>query len=301
MRDADDAGRPVVGLQLAHGCGQLLEQVVRDRQVIDPQVQLAHRVVKVGVAVFGRNNVFEGEFHAGTAGPRGAVGEGDGAVDDVDGGVEVFQRQRQAGVAEGAVGKAAGYVVAERLAGGGVVSEGGPDRAVAAKLPHLGGGVSVDGGQALHEVGADRHGRQFEGGGQVSGVAPGHGAEANRAGHVGAASPRDGDDAGRVLDCRQGHVLDFQQGRVGAAVWSSSRTVPCSTTTVGSGSLGSQGASRPSRLHRPSRWRTTPQLRSVEFQLADGEGAGRKPLLVVVDDGGRDIEDIFTIQTVGAR
>ncbi len=52
VRDVDDAGRPVVVVELAHGVGQLLEEVVRDGQVIDLQVEFAHRVVQVGSAAF---------------------------------------------------------------------------------------------------------------------------------------------------------------------------------------------------------------------------------------------------------
>ena len=45
------------------------------------------------------------------------------AVDDADRGVEFFERQRQAGVAQFAAGEAAGHVVGEGLRGGGVVGE----------------------------------------------------------------------------------------------------------------------------------------------------------------------------------
>ena len=38
----------------------------------------------------------------------------------------------------------------------------------------------------------------------------------------------------------------------------------------------------------------------MEFQLANGENALGQPLLIVVDDAGRHIEEVLAIQPIGA-
>ncbi len=152
VREVEGAGRPVRLLELAHAVGHLREEVRRHRKMIDAEVEFADDVVNRFGSGFRRSHVPEGKVEAGVSGAGRAVGEGDQAVDDLDDGVEVFQRQRQAGVAEFAVAEVQNSFVGERLGIGGAVGEGGVDGAVAAELPDLGGGVGTEGGQALDQV-----------------------------------------------------------------------------------------------------------------------------------------------------
>ena len=74
--EVQGAGRPVRFLELTHAVGHVLEEVGRDGQVIDAQVQLAHRFINRFGSDFRRNHVLEGEIEAGVAGAGRAVGEG---------------------------------------------------------------------------------------------------------------------------------------------------------------------------------------------------------------------------------
>ena len=300
VRQVERAGRLVRLLELAHAFGHLRERekVGGHRKVIDGQVQLADDVINACGKGFRRNQILEGEVQVGVAGAGRAMGERNQSVDDVGDGVEVLQRQRQKGVAQYAVLELDGGVVGEWLGVGGVVGESGVDGAVASKLPDLGGGDGAEGGQALHQVGADGYVIGVHGRRDVPADPVQHGAEANGAGHVARSGPRHGDDAGRVLNGRQVDVLDFQQRRSHrGGVLDDQR--PLVHNDGGKEVLGVGGGEYAGQVAAAVVVDDEAQLRPVQLELADGDGALGEPLLVVVDDGGRDVEEILAIQSVG--